>query len=247
VSLFELEFTDLVVETEFNFQGQDFLYFEDPVSFYSLKNLDFKITSFEQLHHYCEILFYLNPEIDLERLTGIFTYLGSRDSGKCIRTYGKARIKSMCEDVYKNKPVPYCRRMRRVIFNPDIVISTRDKMSITASLVSRSSKFTKMDIIKALSNLFYKRQIATKKDIANEIGCAEKTVQRLMEDETLKAVMKENNDELKKEKQIADVIECLDILSDEGNKVKIRALKQITNVRNYKLIKEAYDRYEKKI
>ena len=245
--LFELEHTDLVLETEFDFQGQDFLYFEDPVSFYSLKNIDFKVTSFNQLEHYCSVLFFLNPDIQLDRLTGIFQHIGSRDSGKCIRTYGKARIAMMCESVYRERKVPYCRRMRRVVFNPDCVMSVREKMSLTAELIGRSYKFTSMDVIKATNDLFYRNELSTAKSISQLIGCSEKTVLRIMSDQQIKDIIKENNKQIRKEKKIADVIECLDILSDNGNKVKINALKEITSVREYDLIKEAYFRYESRL
>lgn len=242
--LFELEYTNLVLETEFNFQGQDFLYFEDPVSFYSLKNLNFKVTSFNQLEHYCSILFFLNPDIELDRLTGIFQHIGSRDSGKCIRTYGKSRIELMCKEVYEAKKTPYCRRMRRVVFNPNCVMSTQEKMSLTAELIGRSNAFTSMDAIRAINDLRYRNQLATNRNIAQTMGCSERTVTRIMKDEKIKEIVKENNREIRKEKKIADVIECLDILSDNGNKVKINALKEITSVRDYELIKEAYLRYE---
>ena len=76
------------------------------------------------------------------------------------------------------------------------------------------------------------------------MGCSQKTVSRIMKDEQIKEIVKENNSQIRKEKKIADVIECLDILSDNGNKVKINALKEITSVRDYELIKEAYLRYE---
>ena len=84
----------------------------------------------------------------------------------------------------------------------------------------------------------------TAKSISQLIGCSEKTVLRIMSDQQIKDIIKENNNEIRKEKKIADVIECLDILSDNGNKVKINALKEITSVRDYELIKEAYLRYE---
>lgn len=242
--LFELEHTNLVLETEFDFQGQDFLYFEDPVSYYSLKNIDFKVTSFNQLEHYCSILFFLNPDIEIDRLIGIFQYIGSRDSGKCIRTYGKARIQMMCEEVYEKRKTPYCRRMRRVVFNPSCVMSTQEKMSLTAELIGRSNKFTSMDAIRAINDLSYRNEVATNKTIAQAMGCSQKTVSRIMKDEQIKEIVKENNKEIRKEKKIADVIECLDILSDNGNNVKIKALKEITSVRDYELIKEAYLRYE---
>ena len=48
---------------------------------------------------------------------------------------------------------------------------------------------------------------------------------------------------MKREASIAKAIEIIDQLTDNGNKLKMRQLKQLSSIRDYKLLKEAVSRY----
>lgn len=78
------------------------------------------------------------------------------------------------------------------------------------------------------------------------MDCSERTVQRLIT-EKIKKVITENNQKTRRESKIADCIEWIDILSSEGDKIRMRSLKDITKIRDYSIIKEAILRYEKQM
>lgn len=229
--------------TQHDFQGADFVWYESPVYHYDISQIHTKISSFDQLEYYAEVYFHLNPDVPIKILKGLFHWLGTRESGRSIRTYGKPRIDQMIERVYYEKPHPWCRRKRRVVFNPEVIISPTEKMSITATLVGRGVSYTEKDLLDVLDSMYKARMLATQDSIADNLGCSKRTIQRLMT-KNIKAIVNDNNRFIKREEKISKVIEWIDVLSSEGESLKMRYLKDITNVRDYSILKEAITRYE---
>lgn len=243
MTLFELENDDVVLQTSHDFRGCDFVWYNEPVVHFDLINIDHRVVSFNQLKYYAEVFFYLNPDISYEIIRGLFRWLGDRENGRSIRTYSKARVDDMIEDVYQHPKVPYCRRMRKVVFNPEIIISVEEKLSIVAQMVSKGLTFTENDLRMAIENLSNARLIITHDALSEYLMCSTKTIHRLMTVE-LKNKIKLENINIKREKSIEKVIEWIDVLSDSGDGVKIQEIKNLTNVRDYSIIKEAFRRYE---
>lgn len=241
--LFELENDDIVLQTNHDFQGCDFVWYDNPVDHFDLSSVDHRVISFEQLRYYAEVLFYLNPDIDFNIFQGLFRWIGNRESGKSIRTYSKARVDQMIGEVYAIRKDPYCRRMRRVVFNPSIIISFEEKMAITAHMIKRGVSYTPSDIISVVDKLSRSQMIITQELIAAELMCSRRTISRLM-NEKIKLNIESQNKKTRREKAISSAIEWIDVLSDSGNKFKMQEIKSLTNIRDYSIIKEAIHRYE---
>lgn len=244
MTLFELENDNIILQTGHDFQGYDFVWYDNPVDHFDLTSIQSRVTSFQQLKYYAEVLFYLNPDIDYNIFQGLFRYTGTRESGKCIRTYSKARIDQMTEEVYKIQKHPYCRRTRRIMFNPEKIISHEEKLAISSHIIRRGLAFTKVDVHKAIAQLFDSQRIITQEAIAKELMCSRRTVNRVCDTETNKMI-KNFNKEIRREQSISKAIEWIDVLSDSGDGMKMQDLKKITNIRDYSIIKEAMSRYEK--
>jgi len=243
VTLFELENDSIILQTGHDFRGCDFVWYNDPVVHFDLLKIDHRVSSFNQLKYYAEVLFYLNPDIPFEILKGLFRWLGDRENGRTIRTYSKPRVDDMIEDVYRHPKQPYCRRMRRVVFNPEVIISFSEKLSIVAQMVSKGLTFTETDLRVAIDNLSRSRIVITQKSISDQLMCSTKTINRLMT-ANLKDTIKKENVIIKRESAIEKVIEWIDVLSDSGDGIKMQEIKNLTNVRDYSIIKEAFKRYE---
>lgn len=224
----------------------DFVWYSSPVNHYDIRECYARIATFDQLEYYAEVFLYLNPDVDKKLLTGIFQWIGNRESGKTVRTYSKARISKMIDDVYSIRTTPWCRRMRRVLFNPDLIISTEEKLSITAHVVGRGISYTELDVKQTIDSMCKTRVIATQESIAKDMGCSVRTIQRLMTEE-LKRVCRHNNNKIKRENKIERVIEWIDLLTSDGNSLKMNYLKDMTNIRDYSIIKEALHRYENQL
>lgn len=241
--LFESENNDLILTTDHDFRDCDFVWYNNPVDHFDISSIDHRIISFEQLRYYAEVLFYLNPDIDYNIFNGYFRWVGNRESGKTIRSYSKARVDQMIDEVYKFKKDPFCRRMRRVVFNPQVIISFEEKMAITAYMIKRGVKYTTYDVMAAIDKLSRNQIVITQEMIASELVCSRRTISRLMNNK-IKSTIEIENKKIKREKAISSAIEWIDVLSDSGNKVKMQEIKSLTNIRDYTIIKEAIQRYE---
>ena len=229
-----------------DFQGMDFVWYTSPVCHYDIENIYLKIYSFDQLEYYAEVYLFLNPDVNIKIFKGLFCWVGNRENGKTIRTYGKARIEKMISDVYSQKKTPWCRRMRRVVFNPDKIMSAEEKMSVTAQIVSKSVTYTKKDIVSVLDFMYKARMVATQENISDQLGCSKRTIQRLLS-KNLRKVMSSNNLSVKREIKIEKAIEWIDVLSSEGEELKMRYLKDVSKIRDYSVLKEAINRYERQL
>ena len=246
MKLFEFEDDRFCLVTEHDFRGMDFVWYSSPVNHYDIRECYARIASFDQLEYYAEVFFYLNPDIDVNLLTGIFQWIGNRENGKTVRTYGKQRISQMIEAVYQKATTPWCRRMRRVIFNPDRYIPAEEKMSVTAQIVGRGIFYTESDLIQTIQYMNKSRMVATQESIASLMGCSTRTVQRLMNNGH-KETMRLNNERIKRENKIEKVLEWIDLLTSSGDSIKMRSLKEMTKVRDYGILKEAILRYERQL
>lgn len=236
------DFKDLCLETQLDFQEYDFLFYDDAISFYSLRNLTNKIGSIQQLQYYAEVLLYLNPDIDYKMLLGIFRVLGNREYGKTIRTYSEARIEFVVDEVYKNKQVPYCSSWRKIIFNPSVIISSEEKMSIAGYIFKKEKSVSYSDILKAIDELKNNRYYINLDSISKILLCNEKTIRRNYNKE-LKEEISKYNKQLTRDKKVDELVEYIDLLSDGGEKVKIRDLQKIIRVKDYSIIKEAFEKF----
>lgn len=244
MTVFDFEENKFNLQTEHDFQGMDFIWYNHPVLHYDLASIDHRIISFEQLRYYAEVFLYLNPDVDLKLFKGIFTWIASRDSGKIIRSYSKPRVEQMIEEVYKYQKEPFCRRMRRVIFNPDKIISREEKHSIAAQVVGKGITYTESDLMAMVNKLSDYQIVITQDILATEMMCSRRTINRLMND-MIKQIIQVENQNTRREKNITTAIEWIDVLSDSGDAFKMQELKNLSNIRDYSIIKEAIYRYEK--
>lgn len=244
VEIFDKDFEERFnLSLEFYFDGYDFLFYDHPICFYNLKDISSKVSSFEQLTYYAEVFFYLNPDIDFRIFYGIFQTIGNREWGKTIRTYSKARVHKMCEEVFQNRNVPYCNQWRRIVFNPEKIIRNDEKMSICGELFKRQLSFTTEDVEKAVLQLKIAKTPISDSKIADILQCSQKTIQRHMTS-AIRADIKKSNGFIKRELKIQKIIEYIDILSEGGNDVKIRELRNFIAVKDYSMIKEAFTIYK---
>ncbi len=236
--LFEFDDDKFTLETPHDFQECDFVYYDDPVEHHSLKWISKKVGSFQELTYYSEVFLYLNPDVDYSIFLGYFNWLGSRDSGLSIRTYSKARIEHYLRQIFFTRSTPYCKRYRRVVFNPEKIISAEEKISIAAQLTKRGKIYTEIDVLSAMDMLRDRLEVITSQSISEYLYCSTSTVNRLMTN-PMKSKLKEFNKMTREEQKIRILLENIELLTSSGDSVKVRALKEMTSVRDYSLIKKA--------
>lgn len=247
LKLFDKELEEnFCLSVEFEFDDFDFLFYDKPTCYYNLKNIDSKVSSFEQLTYYAEVFFYLNPDIDFKIFLGLFLSIANTDFSKTIRTYSKGRVKHMCEHVYNERKIPHCSQWRRIIFNPSKIIRNDEKMSIAGEIFKRHLSITSLDVEKAVAQLKMANIEIKASRISDILSCSQKTVQRNMTTD-IKNNIKKSNAFIRRQKKVQKIIEYIDVLSEGGNKVKIRELRKFIAVKDYSVIKEAFSIYKESL
>lgn len=243
IPLFDFERYRIIMESNYKFGGEPFLYFPDGVEHYHLYRSSRKINSFAELQYVAEKFVHLNPEFDIELMKRLFTALSDRESGHIVRTYSPERVEGMIDFVHEQSKTPFCPRRRKIVFNPSTPLSHKDKMKIVGQIIGRKERPSEHDIENVIEELWLNKEKITMKRVANELSTSVYLVRDYFTDEVLSGIRNANK-EIKYENQISKAIEIIDELTDNGNKLKMRKLKELSSIRNYQLLKDAVNRYQ---
>ena len=234
------------MESSFVFKGKDYLYFPNGCNFYTLYRTTRKINTFSELEYIAEKFIHLNPEFDIDKMKLLFVGISDRGSGHIIRTYSQDRVENMIESVFSKRKLPYCARKRKIIFNPSKMMDRKTKMKIVGSVIGRRNRPSTDDIDLVIEELWLDKDKITISKVANKLNKTRHLVRWYFDQDKLDQ-FKSLNLEIKQENDMDKAIEAIDILTEGGDKLKMRSLKKITSIRNYSLLKKAVIRYQKKI
>lgn len=236
IPLFEYEKDRLIMESSFKFEGKKYLFFPEGIEFYTLFRTTRKINSVQEIEYVAEKLRWLNPKIEYSAFVRHMRSMTDRSNGHVIRTYSVRRIEAICEEVWQ-KPLtkPYCRRKRKVIFNPVKMIPTKEKRKIVQQLIHPTISFEPSEIWRACNNIQGK---LTMKKIGDYLGCSAPTVRKSFDDKMLLNLKLRNRD-IKKEEEFMRCKLAVADMRDEGLPVTMRELKRRVSVRDYDVLKKA--------
>ena len=242
IALFDYERHRIIMESSFTFEGKDYLFFPEGVNYYHLYRSSRKLNSFAELAYVAEKFIYLNPDFDVDKMKSLFFAVSDRESGHIVRTYTPSRVDEMVDRVVGERMTPFCPRLRKVIFNPSKYLSKEDKNSIVAKLIHTKDKPSENDIDEVIQELWLNKEKITIRRVAKELDTTFYLVRWYFTDDKMEYI-RSVNQEIKREAMIAKAIEIIDALTDNGNKLKMRKLKQLSSIRDYQLLKEAVNRY----
>jgi len=246
IPLFNYNAYRIIMESSFVFKGRDYLHFPNGCNFYTLYRTTRKINTFSELEYIAEKFIHLNPEFDIDKMKLLFVGLSDRGSGHIIRTYSQDRVENMIDRVFSKRKLPYCARKRKIIFNPSKMMDRKTKMKIVGAVIGRRNRPSTDDIDSVIEELWLDKDKITISKVANKLNKTRHLVRWYFDQDKLDQ-FKSLNLEIKQENDMAKAIEAIDILTEGGDKLKMRSLKKITSIRNYSLLKKAVIRYQKKI
>jgi len=246
IPLFNYNAYRIIMESSFVFKGKDYLYFPNGCNFYTLYRTTRKINTFSELEYIAEKFIHLNPEFDIDKMKLLFVGLSDRGSGHIIRTYSQDRVENMIDRVFSKRKLPYCARKRKIIFNPSKMMDRKTKMKIVGAVIGRRNRPSTDDIDSVIEELWLDKDKITISKVANKLNKTRHLVRWYFDQDKLDQ-FKSLNLEIKQENDMAKAIEAIDVLTEGGDKLKMRSLKKITSIRNYSLLKKAVIRYQKKI
>ncbi len=246
IPLFNYNAYSIIMESSFVFKGKDYLHFPNGCNFYTLYRTTRKINTFSELEYIAEKFIHLNPEFDIDKMKLLFVGLSDRGSGHIIRTYSQDRVENMIDRVFSKRKLPYCARKRKIIFNPSKMMDRKTKMKIVGAVIGRRNRPSTDDIDSVIEELWLDKDKITISKVANKLNKTRHLVRWYFDQDKLDQ-FKSLNLEIKQENDMAKAIEAIDVLTEGGDKLKMRSLKKITSIRNYSLLKKAVIRYQKKI
>lgn len=222
-------------------------YHPDGVLYYDLLFNGFKISTKEHLYSWgCKFLS-MNSGISEEEFEKVLMDVSMSNMGLCIRTFSAHTIKDMADKIYAKMLlgklfIPLNKfNKRKVIFNPNVKMPLKDKLSIVGKLCGNGRKITDealYEFIEGCDTDF----IVTNKVIAEEFKTTEQTVSRSMNGE-LRDYIKDHNETAKQtalykkaSSLIADIIEQrIDPI------ISLREMQEFLNTRNVSVIRQAMD------
>ena len=150
---------------------------------YELFRSKAKINTYKSLKWHLLVIWYLNPQLDQDKLEDIAHVIANKDHGFITFTIPNQLLKqiiyevSMCdlEEPPKNK-------LRKVIFKPS-TLSKEEKLRIVGSLIGRSKKFHGDDIYDIMLMLNHGGWKITIDRLARGLDCSTRTVHRNMTEE----------------------------------------------------------------
>ena len=231
------------MQTPFIFKGKEYLHYPNGVKFFSLYRTTRRINTFAELEYIAEKFIWLNSDFDVEKMKIHFNFLSERQNGHIIRTYGQTRVENMIEKVHNYKKEPYCPKLRKIIFNPFKIIDKKEKMRIVGTLVGRKKRPTSDQINNAIEELWLDKIKITISSVAKHLNKSRHLVKWYFDKKQLSDLDKINKD-IKKESDLAKAIEAIDVLTEDGNSLKMRELKKITSIRDYSILKKAIFNYQ---
>lgn len=116
-------------------------------------------------------------------------------------------------------------------------------MKIVAKLVNRKQRPHTDDIDAVIEELWLSKEKITASKIADRLNTTRHLVKFYFDEEKTSAI-KKINQEIRYENLVSRAIEAIDALTDNGNKLKMRKLKELTSIRDYNLLKEAVVKYQ---
>ncbi len=234
IALFDYEKDRIIMESYFNFKGQKYLFFPEGVEFYSLYRSTRKINSIQEIEYVAEKFKWLNPKIEYSVFVSHIKSMTDRSNGHVIRTYSESRIEKICEDVWDKNKKPYCRKKRKIIFNPSKMIPVQEKRKIVQTLIHPKIIFEPTEIWRACSKI--KGKITMKK-IAFQLGCSAPTVRKSFNNQMM-LMLKLKNKQIKQRTEVQKCLDAVNKMKEEGIPLTIRELKNRVSVRNYDVLKK---------
>jgi hypothetical protein len=189
-------FPNVLQESYFEFHGEDFLFFDDPVEFYTLYRNNRKINSFQELMYIGEVLLWLNPDMEYIKFLSMLVWVSDRSSGQSIRTYSEARVSDGVDFIWNNRKKPYVNKYRRIIFHPTRNIPRDEKMRVIG-MVCGKGKVNPQMIYDVVEELMMENEPITINQVAKVLQVTRQTISRhIIED--IKDIMLDFNHSLYK-------------------------------------------------
>lgn len=156
-------------------------YSEGTNSAYDLFKSKAKINTFKSLKWHLLVLWYLNPQLDVDSFTEICKFIADKSNGFCTFAMSESQLDRVIHDVYMSDlDTPPRNKLRKVIFKMGTGLEKHEKLCIVGKLVGRSKKINPDDVYQCMIDLHDTGQKITIRAISTTLNCSSRTVHRNM-------------------------------------------------------------------
>ena len=162
--------------------------------YYSLFNSDAKINTMRSLTWHLVTLWWLNPDMDLEKFKQLAEVICYKPNGFVTFNVSEKQFDFLVSDVFlTDLDRPPKNKLRKVVFKDGSGLDKSQKLSIVGKLIGRKSMIDEEAIYQCMVDLNHDGKKITISRIAGLLDCSSRTIHRSM------------NDELRKEKDLLNI------------------------------------------
>ena len=158
---------------------------------YDLFRSKAKINTFRSLKWHLLVIWYLNPDLEVDKFIEIAKFIAKKDHGFTTFNISKTNLNRVIDDIMTcNLDDPPKNRIRKVIFKINSGLTKSEKLSIVGQLIGKLNSVGKSEVYECMLELNHSNKKITIAKIAKMLNVSNRTIHRRM------------CNELKQEKQI---------------------------------------------
>tara|TARA_B100001287_G_scaffold108987_1_gene91834 strand:- start:4746 stop:5354 length:609 start_codon:yes stop_codon:yes gene_type:complete len=143
---------------------------------YELFKSKAKINSFKSLKWHLLVLKYLNPELEDKDFNNLAYYITNKKNNFITFNIKQKYLIDMLDNLEIDRPP--VNRKRKVVFNQQTKLTTKEKLQIVGQLIGRSSVIKQEDIYQCMLNLHESNEKITWIRVAKLLNCSVRTIYR---------------------------------------------------------------------
>lgn len=168
-----------------------YFYEDGTYEFYDLFRSKALINTYKSLRWHLRVIWYLNPQLNLEEFSRLSTFIADKRNGFTTFTMQPGKLKNIIRDIDKTDlEQPPNNKQRKIIFKDFTGLSLHEKLTIVGQLIGKQSDIDSTKIYESMLLINHEGKKITIKLLANILNCSTRTINRKM------------NDQLKQEKKI---------------------------------------------
>jgi hypothetical protein len=157
-------------------------YYEDGTyGYYSLFHSKSIITSYRSLKWHLLTLWYLNPDLSIEKFNELASVITYKPNGFVTFQIPEKHLDKMLRSVLLEDLERAPRnRLRKIVFKDGTGLSVSEKLSIVGSIVGKRKAITQEDIYDTMLNINEQGENITISKLAKALQCTPRTIHRHM-------------------------------------------------------------------
>ena len=161
-------------------------YADGTYGYYSLFRSNAKITSYKSLKWHLLTLWYLNPQLTLEKFIELAKVISYKPNGFVTFNVNEWQLTDMVKDIFnEDLERPPNNRLRKIVFKDGTGLDTSEKLSIVGSIIGRK-RIQEEDIYDAMLHINEQGESITISKLAKALKCTARTIHRNMSEELKK-------------------------------------------------------------